>query len=219
MAFPTVVDSANTNVSSGATAISMPASIVAGNLLLMFAGINIASGSPTISSGWTAVGNTSNGPNLSLHVWAKVAAGGDTATITVPSSSPGGVTTYQISGWDGVIADIGYAGAAVSAPVNPPALTMASTKDFLWFAAATQGGFSAPSAAPTNYTNLVNAGTSAGFLGTARRNLTASSDDPGAFSGGSGTAVGATVAVTPTAAGVSVRPVIVRQAVMRAAYY
>jgi hypothetical protein len=199
--FPNVVNSATTNTTGGSTTVTMPASIVPGNLLLLVLGDNIASGSPSISSGWTSVGSTNVSTFLFVNVWAKVAAGGDTATITLPASSPGGVIVYQISGWSGTIADIGYAGASGGSPVNPPALTMtAGSQDYLWFAVAMAGGVaSQPTGAPANYTNLTTFGSASGYVATAQRDLTASSEDPGAFTGGSGSAtIGATIAVAPS---------------------
>jgi hypothetical protein len=195
--FPVVVNSATTNSNSlSSQALTMPASIVAGNLLLAHA-FNNPGGTPSIS-GWTQVGTFQAGSSLNYTVFAKTAVGGDTATITYGANAGGGTIVYQISNWSGSIADVASAFSSNAAPGNPPSLDMGSSRDHLWFA-GTAGSLVAPTAAPANYTDLSTGGASTLF-GTAYRSLTAASEDPGAFTGGAGTVITGTTAVPPAAA-------------------
>jgi hypothetical protein len=198
MAFPTVVNSASTSsTASGTTSLSLsiPSSIVSGNLLLA---VCAALHNTSLSmSGWTQVG-TLVGSNA-LAVFAKTAAGGDTGTLTTSGSAETfGVTVFQVSGWSGSISDVGFAGGVQSSGApNPPSLTMPVSADYLWFACGSAG--SACTAAPANYTNRINSPTASGcIMNTAQRQLTATTEDPGAFTGGFTASSGvATLAIAP----------------------
>jgi len=155
-------------------------------------------------SGWTQIG-TAVGTSPIVYAFGKIAAGSDTGTVSLASSGTFAAVTYQIDAWSGAISDVGFAGAnQASGAGNPPNLIMASSDDFLWFAVVSTTS-ALPTGAPTNYTALTNAG-SAIFVATARRNLTAGSEDPGAFTGGSffNNFGVATVAVAPVATGIDV---------------
>jgi hypothetical protein len=177
----------------------MPASIVAGRLLM--ANIATRVNSPSIAvSGWTALGIVVNGINSTLATFVKTAAGSDTGSVTGSSGSQVSALTYQIDGWSGVLGNVGY--AQVSATLDPPSLTMPAAADYLWLPAVGCLNL-VPSAAPTNYSNLLTASNTPIFLGSARRTLNASSEDPGAFTGSGTSPVAATIAVPPVAAAAS----------------
>lgn len=223
MAFPSIINSANSNTtaSSASLVLTMPASIVSGRLLLAFA----AATKTTTMTGWTSIGATTpGGLSATMSVFGKIAAGSDTGTVTPSTNSNIAATVYQIDSWSGTIADIGYAGtSSASGSYDPPNLTMLSSSDFLWFSTGAYPGATAASAAPTNYTSLVTSNaTSSGStvltLGSANRQLTATSENPGTFTGAATNWVAATVAVAPVAAVASLpRPVMVpfRAAVQR----
>lgn len=202
MAFPTVINTANTtSTGSASLALTMPASIVAGRLLLAISDSQTDDAATTAMTGWTKLGATERGASGTgtLAAFAKIAAGSDTGTVT-GTSGQRCVTCYQIDAWSGVIADIGHAGAT-SASLDPPNLTRPSALDYLWIAAVKTTAAGAVTGAPASYTNLV-AVTSGSTLklGTARRNLNAASDNPGVFSGSAGDPVGMTVAIAPASA-------------------
>jgi len=202
VAFPTVVNTANTtSTTSGSLALTMPASIVAGMLLLALSGDSAADSATTAMTGWTKVGGTDN--TGSLTVFAKIAAGSDTGTVTGTTAARA-VTTYLISGWSGLVSDIKIALAtpATNADVDPPSLTPGlGALDYLWIEATRNRN--AVTAASTNYTNLLVA-TSGATLSTssAIRQLNASTEDPGATTpaASASACVTATIAIPPVAA-------------------
>lgn len=92
---------------------------------------------------------------------------------------------------------------------NPPSLTPSwGSANNLWIAASALRFAGNWTAAPTNYTNLLssNGGDANAPLGTARRVLTATSEDPATFShdGGNTAWVATTIAIRPSAGGAAV---------------
>lgn len=216
MAYPSVVDSASSKTNSAISlSLTMPASIVAGNLLLAIVG---AKGVPSLS-GWTSVGTATNGAN-NFAVFALTAVGGDTGTVSIASPNAIDVMVYQVSGWSGSIAGIGYASASgtISAP-NPPNLTMAAgSNTYLWFAATI--GSATVSAGPSGFSGFTTVVESSFVLGTAWLQATAASEDPGTFTGTSTNWVAATVGIPPSGGGNPPPLVtITNQSVMRASFY
>lgn len=214
MAYPQIVSTAATN-NGAATSVplTMPATITAANLLLAYIGSVLA---VTGMSGWTPVGSTSSGGTFNLSVYAKIAAGGDTATPTFSGAQGVCAEVYNISGWSGTLTDLAL--SAISGSVDPPALTPAlGSQDYLWIPACGGEGASV-TAAPTNYGGLITASatSSSVVLGCANRQLTAATENPGAFSYGGLATAAVTVAVPPVRTA-TVQPAVVSQAVMRAA--
>lgn len=116
----------STNQSTGATA-SMPATVVAGDLLVMFVCLD-GFGTVATPSGWTqaAVGGTGSpyGGTTNVYVFTKVAAGTEGGTtVSVPNSS--GFedechTTYAIQGGSSIeVSSIGTYGANSTNIVAP----------------------------------------------------------------------------------------------------
>jgi hypothetical protein len=202
VAFPTVTNSANTtSTSSASLALTMPASIVAGRLLLAVSASSVNEAATTAMTGWTKLAATQKASGAgTLAAFAKIAAGSDTGTVT-GSTAARSITTYQIDAWSGVLADIQLSIVDV-ATLDPPSVTPGfGALDYLWLAAVRNGA--AITAAPTNYGTLVTAG-SATVVGSAQRNLNASSEDPGVFTGTVATSpVTATIAIKPVAAAVT----------------
>lgn len=209
MAFPQVVNFENTTGNGSSVPLNMPASIVAGRLLLAVCGIDGSRTSAAIS-GWAKVGLTARSLSTvsqTLAVFGKVAAGGDTGTLAPGASEEVAVTTYQITDWSGLLSEIGYAGALgpSGAAGDPPALTMPSVQDYLWFAAESLAAGIPATTPPVNYTNLIEAVTTTTAAGSsivsARRELRVATENPGPFSGQSSPSypIVATLAVTPSA--------------------
>jgi hypothetical protein len=183
------------NATSPSTALTMPASIVAKNLLIGFIYRGKASYNVT---GWTQIALTADiGNAADLACWVKQAAGGDTAPIT-GSAAPTGAIVHQISGWTYNLADIAAtatAGGFTGAP-NPPSQSTPLITEQLWFAVG--GGSGTPSmTAPNDYTNLSTAllNSSGSTLAQARRTLTAAAEDPGAFGGSLTGPIGMTIVI------------------------
>lgn len=202
---PTVVNQATSFENSSTTPlpVTMPASIVAGRLLLAFCSIDGLRLTPT-ASGWLLKGvDGYNGGTLSqtIAVFARAATGGDSMSLVPGASETHASVVYQIDGWSG---DLAKVFVAVNALLDPPTLAPADgSQDYLWFAAAASS-ITTVTGAPTNYTNLQapTSGTTLGgsVLGVAQRALTAASENPGTFTGGGSNGASATVAVAPAAA-------------------
>lgn len=201
MAFPSVVTVAtNSNKSGSSVAMTMPASLAAGNLLLMVVFMNTSAGHNV--SGWTlTAGSPSGTGNSAIALWIKQAVGSDTATVTINDNSSrlmGSIIT-QVSGWSGNLADVTATAAnqgVTTTPIDPPNHVPLMSADYLWL--ATGAGGSAPTVtAPTGYSNLSTAlaNSSAWTVAQARRTLTADAEDPGAFGGNMGNPIGMTVAI------------------------
>jgi hypothetical protein len=198
----------------------MPSPITAANLLVAYV---YGEQSPSIS-GWTTIFSVN--PSEFLFGFAKIAAGGDTATLT-QTSGAGAVVIGQYSGWSGSISDIV---TATNTNADPPLDNPALSQDWLWVAVA--GAFitstGAFTGAPTSYGDFITASTGGGFataVATADRALTASSEDPGTFTN-TGTLnhdMSATIAIAPAVAAAAALPpqpwVVNQSAINRASLY
>jgi hypothetical protein len=169
----------------------MPASIVAGRLLLAVAAAATAEAASVAMTGWSKIfAIDSSG---CLCAFGKIAAGSDTGTIT-GSSTYRGIVTYQISGWSGSLSDIGF--QTLGASLNPPSLTMPRSADHLYIACVKNA--QPLTASPTNYGTVASPGDANGcYCGAATRTLTAQTEDPGAFTGTSFQPIAATIAIPP----------------------
>lgn len=171
------------NLATAINTIGMPASIVAGNLLVMV--VTRSGGTITSEpSGWTRLAGTLG---TNIVVYAKVAAGGDTASITIDSAVDLAASTLNIKRWLGSLSGVAVSsfGAGISTAPDPPSLTAGWTDRSLWLAAVV-----APSADPGTITNPANyvaagsAGTAATQVKIVQRNLYATTENPGAFTAG-----------------------------------
>lgn len=190
-AFPTVVSSnSNTTASSTTHTLNLPASLVSGNLILIFFGAAANRSLSSGPSGFTQLYFSAAGSDSNIGCWYKVSDGteGSSTSLTLGLASAGAATTYQISG---------YSGNPQSATVNtngldPNSLTPSGgSKKYLWIAHGVAS--TNISALPTNYGNALGSGN---ICATGRRELEASSEDPGAFSGTGNTKAGL-VAISP----------------------
>jgi hypothetical protein len=221
MAFP-VVEATNNNHSDSASTshtVNLPASISAGDLLVVFFGHKDTAGGATFPAGWTkkTPERTQTGSVACMALAWRWADGteGATITVTTANNSRNASVSYRISGAINPSTQVpeenGHGEANTNSP-NPPSLApTGGAKDYLWLTAYASSHGRTLISAPTNYTNAVGAGSNSGTgtnvgLGTARRNLNASSEDPGAWSV-NGTAieetVSMTVAIHPAAGGLS----------------
>lgn len=175
--------------------VNLPASIVAGNLLVMFFHSNGAT-TPNIPSGWTQIGSSITN-NDTLTVLAKIASGSEGATLamTLAAGAVGRSAhiTYQISGnRNGVTTSelklTTVSGGVGNANPNPPSNAPGwGSVQILWFAVAGMtDGSRTISSYPSGYAlgqNTINGNT--GYASTrvaaAGKLATATSDDPGTY--------------------------------------
>ncbi len=208
MTFPTV---AATNTGAGDSnrttshTVNLPTSISSGDLLLIF--ISSTDTSPTYSaSGWTFLSSDTNSTSILVALGYKSASGSEGSTLTLTSSASAKCcfTAYRITGWSGT-PEKGTAATGTSASGDPPNLSPSwGADDTLWIAAIACASATAVSAAPTNYSNLKTNAGSGGTppgIGTAERQLNASSENPGTFTNPNVAWVAQTFSIRPVAAG------------------
>jgi len=211
-----VVESLTESSETGATThtVSYPATVNAGDLLLLLVGTN---GNPAITepSGYTALLDLANGTsNSKINISALDAAGtegGGTTTFETDASEASISVIWRISNWGGTLStDVDISTGSTSVPPDPDAVTAGWGSDTnLFIAMATHvRGDRMINAYPTNYTGNNAVGqsvpSSAGVgYGHATRALTADTDNPSAFAYASGTpgASSCTVVVKPALAG------------------
>ena len=221
MAFPTVAGRASSteglNVDSHD--VSLPGSISAGDLLLVFFVCDGTSEDPS-ATGWTRFklftsADEGISDTFSLAAFWREADGteGATATFTTSSNERSSHTAYRITGAedpDTQAPEVSAGASNSTGDADPDSLTpTGGAADFLWLAVGGNGfEGNAYTGAPTNYSNLqaedsgtAGAGSSHANIGTAERTLNASSEDPGAFASGNTDWLAFTVAVHPTSGG------------------
>jgi hypothetical protein len=205
MASPAVVNTSSFNdAASTSHAVTLPASIVAGNLLLVFFTTGTAGCTSTIPTGWSALYQDVNiTASLFASCFYKTADGteGATLTITTSGSTKIAANAWQISGWSGTPTVSTVKTGASTTPSSNILSPTGSSADFLFLTIAHVSVFSNTSSYPSSYINGVNAQTSAsGDASTtsASRQLTTTSETPGSFTMAStGSWAGFTVGILP----------------------
>jgi hypothetical protein len=213
MAFPQVQTSNyGYNDSAGTShTVNLPASISAGDLLIIFFGFY--TGTVSVPSGWSQLGSTdANGTNILLATFYKVASGseGSTVNVTTGSSCKSDHTSYRITGYaaSGYIEKSSATTGTDSSP-NPTTLTPSwGSADTLWIAAEANRNdsfTSFPSSHPDNQISGGNTSTSSSsWTATCTDEDAASSNDPGAYTlSTSRYWVAITVGIQPTTAGIT----------------
>lgn len=182
---------------------TMPSGITAGDLLVC---IFSCDENPTISAaGWNKLGQESNGSVVTGAVFWKIAVGGDSITVTTSTNQQASAITYRISGAFGII---GSPANGSSTNSNPPNLNAFLSRDYLWIATRSGDSTTVATAAPSNYANLQTqaaAGTNGASTNTAERALSASSEDPGAFTSANEQWASWTLAILPDDGGIQFR--------------
>jgi hypothetical protein len=191
-AFPSVV-SYNTRVGtslSGGVSLNMPGGIEAGDLLLTFCTNDNPSSTFMGISGWTQVFQTNNGPALKHACFAKIATGGDTATLTGAAQDYTAIV-LRITGHGvtDIANDIKKNSTAYNTTwqPNPASLNAGSSKQWLWIASygADDDDIGNATPYPANYTGVTEvesaSSTSSCSSAAAFRQLEAQTEDPGTF--------------------------------------
>lgn len=196
MAFPQLASESSGSQTSNTTShsVTLPATVPAGALLRIAMSFD---GNPTVTwdnstaGAWTLLRQGNNGSICKLVNYVKVAdgtEGGLTLTIATSASEQSVYRAVAYTNWEGTIgggvAVVATAATGASATPNPPALTTGwGAVDTLFIeVVGVDNGNRSVTAASANYTNLfsdASGGTAGVVLGSARRELTADSDDPG----------------------------------------
>lgn len=193
-AFPQVQTVSNGDTAPGTShTLTLPTSIASGDLLIAAAGAGDGD-TPSITwpGGWTGIYDCLTNDSLGrISVAYRVANGGEGASISVTtgSSTRTSYVIYRITGHNSTAPAVGTCAPATGTSADPPALTPSwGAKDTLWFAVlgyADSSGARIISAYPANYTNGIDQDVAISFtgmsIGSARRELNAGSENPGAF--------------------------------------
>lgn len=218
MAFPTVasITASSRNTNATTHTVTLPGTIVAGEkLVALFACDNQARALTTITwpAGWDerAERILPAGTETGFAVADRIADGteGTSITVTTDTSETFAAQVYRVSSWHGTAAaEAASPSNGESTTPDPPNLTPSyGAEDTLWIAVGTLDiGGTTISAAPTNYTDLTTTQSGTGFgdveVYSARRELNATSEDPGGFTASTTAAWHATtVAIRPAAGG------------------
>jgi hypothetical protein len=222
VASPAVAATNTTNITSAADpwTVNLPASISAGDLLIVLLRGNngnaaLAGGNPP--SGWTALvnGESSDASNDVTHVLYRWADGGEGTTLSVDLSSTakGAAISYRITGAENPATqapEVSTVAVDTGANADPGTVTpTGGSKDYLFLVFAGLDGETQTYTEPTSYSNLLQANSGTGGtpdtnvrVGAAERQLTASSEDPGAFTNSAPSTgwTAYTIAIHPAAA-------------------
>lgn len=208
MASPTVVTTATSADSSAGTShtVNLPSGVVSGNLLVITFAINDNLDVITWPAGYTEI--FEGGGNVTLAVAYRQADGGEGATITVTSDSSSKavafarrITEHEDPSTQAPEASSGATGSSVN-PDSDSITPTGGSKDYLFFTDHGHLQTATNDTTPTNYSNTIEAETtSGGRIGGAgaERQLTATSEDPGAWTISlSKTWAAITIAIHPT---------------------
>ncbi|MHB0965266.1 MAG: hypothetical protein ACYC36_02320, partial [Bellilinea sp.] len=216
MAFPTIhsANAGTTSTSSTTASVTLPATISAGDLLMVrigFSAVGTVTWDNTTAGTWTNLVSASNGTNIGYQIYTKVAdgtEGGKTLTITIPSSQ----IAYRAVAFSG--ADTATApefSSTTGSGANPNSLSLTpswGSMDTLWLSdEANANGNTTVTAYPSGFVGGTNhtTGTIAGVgIGCSNLDLNAATEDPGAYTLSASRAwIAVTVAIKPSSGGVS----------------
>ena len=199
------------NLSAG-NAIPSPASVAAGDLLVIVVAQDTNSATVTASTGWTEVVQLNASTACRMAVFARVADGGANDALALTGAAADYCASIHRITDHGVtaIADIKSASATnTSGPADPPSVDAGSSKKWLWLAAATvdmiQTADAITAPMPTNYAEISNlrsaVSTSSVGLVVAQRDNETQTENPATFTHtGSRSWVAVTIAIPPPAA-------------------
>lgn len=215
MASPVVAGTAETAVSTAGTshAITLPANISAGDLVLITMDIGSTSATLNTLTDWAELLDENSANGLKILYYSGAGVPGN-PTFTSSASTRSASIAWRITGAEVPATqppEIGTTASGSSTTPDPPAVTpTGGSKDYLFIAFLGRGGEEADddtwaTASPANYlpdpplqkacgtvgTNL------GGMIAAASRQVTAASDDPGTFTIATGAWRAQTIAVHP----------------------
>jgi hypothetical protein len=171
---------------------SMPATVDAGDLLIALF-TNDKDTTVTTPLGWTALASEASGTAVRISVYYKKAAGtegGTTVNFVTSSSEEAAAQVYRITNWhDTTPPEISAVATGTGVSPDPASLDPAGwgVTGTLWLAVAGQdrGDQAGTTAYPASYTDGIStlsaSDTGSCRIHSARRELTAASEDPGVF--------------------------------------
>jgi hypothetical protein len=175
--------------------ISLPPDIEAGELLLVVFSTD-ANESVSASAGWTVLSNVSQSTNVTGAIIYKVAAGGDTLTLTTTAEQSAHIA-YRIANYSGV--PTASSTTSTGADIDPTSHSPAGgSDDYLWIAALAGADLNDTQAAPSGYSfwRQVDPATgSGGRVDSAVKFATGASEDPGAWDNVATNRVAFTIAI------------------------
>lgn len=223
MAFPTVESVAtSTNDFETSHTVNLPATIDAGDLLLML-WTNDGGDTPSTPTDWTSLYKvTESGSAVTFAAFAKSADGdedGGTVTVTTGTGEDSAARVYRITGWGGTIStdiDVATSDEGLTDAADPPNVTAGwGSADNLWFIHLATSPSDAVSSFPTNYTTN-GASTGSGTASSdasvhaSYRTNAASSENPGTFTlSGFNNSLVATLVIEPGVAEQTLDPPLV----------
>ncbi len=195
--FPSVKNRLVEEFSTAATShpVDMPATVDAGDLLLvLFTNDMAAGGTTTTPAGWTSKASDAQNNAVRGGVYVKVADGTEDATtvdFVTSAAEEASAQVYRIpSGeWSGTTAGVevsAVSGASTNAP-NPASLNPGAwgTENTLWIAYTGASSYTSVTTYPTSFSggvhNLSNTGTGGASTSSAWFESAVASVDPGAF--------------------------------------
>lgn len=225
MAFPVVEEITATEFDSDTTthAVNLPATVNAGDLLILLAGFEYQATNATTSGpggSWVEIYNyrTNNSRTVAYGLVAAGTEDGGTASVNTSANVYGVAHVYRIrqGTWEGTSVAANVASATTSgssSDPDPPNLAPSwGAADTLWIAWASGNNNTTVSSYPSSYTNGTSAmgnGALSYVLGaTARRELNAASENPGTFNYASNPSSwnATTIAIQPAAAAAGTPP-------------
>jgi hypothetical protein len=200
--FVTILDTANSPDDSGNAqnhVITMPSGIDAGEFLITFFTVDGNNSCSTSNSNWQEIADVASTSTVTYCIYWKRAEGGDSLTVTVTAFEQSTAITVLTSAIDPGIDPTVTCTTGSSANADPPNHNPGVARDWTWIASAGIDLGTVPTAAPTNYTNLITEQSvdSAASTGIARRQLNASAENPGTFTSSNEQWVGCMVSIPP----------------------
>jgi preprotein translocase subunit YajC len=193
LAAPVVVSVPDTPFGADTTDhnVDMPATVDAGDLLIVLF-TNDGDATVTTPAGWSLLASDINGVHVRVSVYYKIAVGtegGTTVNFVTSAAEEAAAQVYMITNWHGTTPpEISTAVTGSGKTPDPASLDPVGwdVADTLWLAVAGQDkGDEQPPTYPASYTDGISTLSSTGNEGcqthSARRVLTAASEDPGAF--------------------------------------
>ena len=213
--FPTVSSVTPTTVATASTAhlVSMPATVAAGDLLIVIITLPGGSGNTiTTPTGWTLITTNSNGTTTRSGIYAKNAAGtegGTTVGFTSSSSTVATAQTFRIlaGNWNaGTLTSVISVATPVSATTAspaPPSLTPSwGADDTLWITYSAGETYTSVTSYPSGFSGgtmtTTGSSTTGASTATAQLHLNAATESPGTYTmNASNTGLTYTLAVQP----------------------
>lgn len=184
---------------------SLPASITAGEMLLLIIQGSDDTVTWTTPTGWDGqiLNNSTGGFHRTVAFYKLSASGSEGATVSVTSSgnTDSAYTSYRVSGHDTSTApEANSSSTSETATPNPPSLTPAwGSAATLWIAGCTISGSQTLDSYSSGYSGGRKDGTGTRFVASAYLQSTVSSEDPGtlSFSGGAPAVRPFTIGIKP----------------------